>query len=533
MSPENQEQEVNDQYYKVKPVIDYDVKFDYMDVPTIYNFSEDDTIMRGLMGPFGSGKSSGAVMEVVKRACEQAPGRDGVRRSRWGVIRNTFRDLDDTTLKTWLYWMEKFGFYEKTPRNFVLQMQNPEDGTPVEAEVLFRALDKPDDVHNLMSLELTGCWFNEVRYIPKLIWDSMLGRCGRYPTMADGGATWWGLFGDTNPPDTDHWFYALFEDDKPRMCPECKNPDGGFVLFIRDDQKDYEKPLYCPICGRQEEEGVPMTAIYKQPSGRSKEAENLKNLPRGYYSNLMIGKDQGWITVYVDGKYGYVRDGKPVYPNYTDFFHLALKDTEPHRSYPLLCGYDCTGRNQAWVVNQWLPNGKFHTFDEIYREDTDARTFLSETVKPFMWAKYHGLPMRVVGDPAGKRRSDTDSSNAFKEAAKQKIIVHPAYSNTWDARYGAVNRLLIGSPIDGRGRYQINPRCKILHKGFLGEYRLERVQVSGDERFKDQPVKNRASHAHDALQYAAMGTERSIEEFGKSTRASRGTSPQPSMGAFT
>jgi hypothetical protein len=247
----------------------------------------------------------------------------------------------------------------------------------------------------------------------------------------------------------------------------------------------------------------------------------------------MVGKDQGWITVYVDGKYGYVRDGKPVYMNWADTFHLAPKDLEPHKSYPLICGYDCTGRNQAWTVNQWLPNGKFHTYDEIFREDTDVRTFLSENVKPFMQSKYAGLPLRVIGDPAGKTRSDTDSNNALKEAKLQKIIIHPAYSNTWDSRYGAVNRLLIGSPIDGKGRYQLNPRCKILHKGFLGEYRLARVQVTGQERYKDQPEKNKASHLHDALQYAAMGTERGLEEFGRNSRPARSQSPSPSMGAFT
>src|SRR3972149_5926266 len=525
----------NEQYYRVEPTVDYGVKYDYSDVPTIYNFSQDsESIMRGLMGPFGSGKSSGAVMEIVKRSQLQAPGRDGVRRTRWAAVRNTNRDLDDTTLVTWFHWIKEgqFGFFEKTPRNFILQLKC-EDGSYAEAEILFRPLDKPDDVDNLMSLELTGCWFNEVRYIPKLIWDTMIGRIGRYPAMKEGGPTWAGIIGDTNPPDTDHWFYTLFEDDKPRRCSECTNPDGGFVMFVRDDPRDYSKPLYCPKCGRKEEEGIPMTAIYKQPSGRSQEAENLRNLPRGYYSNLMVGKDQGWITVYVDGKYGYVRDGKPVYMNWTDTFHLAPKDLEPHRSYPLICGYDCTGRNQAWTVNQWLPNGRFHTYDEVFREDTDVRTFLSENVKPFMQSKYAGLPLRVIGDPAGKTRSDTDSSNALKEAKLQKIIIHPAYSNTWDSRYGAVNRLLIGSPIDGKGRYQLNPRCKILHKGFLGEYRLARVQVTGQERYKDQPEKNKASHLHDSLQYAAMGTERGLEEFGRSSRPARSQPPPPSMGAFT
>ncbi len=50
----------------------------------------------------------------------------------------------------------------------------------------------------------------------------------------------------------------------------------------------------------------------------------------------------------------------------------------------------------------------------------------------------------------------------------------------------------------------LDPRCGVLRKGFNGGYKYRRVQVSGDERFTDEPNKNRYSHPHDALQYAAL-----------------------------
>jgi hypothetical protein len=435
------------------------------------------------------------------------------------VVRNTNRELLDTTMKTWDHWMSPFGYLEKTQKNFQLRLNAP-DGSPVECEVMFRPLDMPDDVDNLLSLELTFAWFNEVREIAKLIFDTMLGRIGRYPAMDEGGASWYGMFGDTNPPDTDSWFYTLFEDERPLMCPVCQNPDGGMVLYTPREFEGRPVPPKCPKCGRGEEAGIPITAVYKQPSGRSLQAENLRNLPKGYYSNLMIGKDPGWITVYVDGKYGYVRDGKPVYPNWSDHFHLVpnekvLKELEAHPSYPLICGWDCTGNHQAWTINQRLPNGKFCTYDEIFSESTDARTFLREIVKPFMWANYTGIPwgrIFVILDPAAKR-SDSNPSNAKAEAKLLGIEnVAKAFSNSWDARFGAVNRLLIGTPVEGTGRYQLNRRCKIAHKGFLGDYRMERKQVSGKEIFKDQPVKNKASDVHDSIQYAAMGPSREDED---------------------
>ena len=42
----------------------------------------------------------------------------------------------------------------------------------VELEVIFLALDRPEDVKKLLSLELTGVWVNEAREIPKSIIDA-------------------------------------------------------------------------------------------------------------------------------------------------------------------------------------------------------------------------------------------------------------------------------------------------------------------------------------------------------------------------
>ena len=61
-------------------------------------------LVRGIMGPIGSGKSVACCAEIMMRSCEQAPGRDGVRRTRWAIIRNTYPELKSTTIKTWLDW---------------------------------------------------------------------------------------------------------------------------------------------------------------------------------------------------------------------------------------------------------------------------------------------------------------------------------------------------------------------------------------------------------------------------------------------
>ena len=133
--------------------------------------------------------------------------------------------------------------------------------------------------------------------------DAATGRVGRYQSKrdkpddvpADQWPTWFGVIMDTNPPDDDHWWYKLAEED----CP------AGW-------------------------------AFYKQPSGLSAEAENKGNLPRNYYENLQAGKSQIWVDVYVHGRYGSVMDGKPVYPEYNDAIHCAKEPLRPIPGLPLV-----------------------------------------------------------------------------------------------------------------------------------------------------------------------------------------------------
>ena len=68
--------------------------------PVVEAYHASDSFVRGLMGPVGSSKSSASCVEIFRRACEQKPS-NGVRRSRWAIIRNTYPELKSTTIKTW------------------------------------------------------------------------------------------------------------------------------------------------------------------------------------------------------------------------------------------------------------------------------------------------------------------------------------------------------------------------------------------------------------------------------------------------
>ena len=83
------------------------------------------------------------------------------------------------------------------------------DGTVVDQEWLFLSMDVPADTRKLKSLELTGVFINEAGEIAKEHVDMATQRVRRYPPMKRGGPTWTGVVMDTNPPDSDSWYYDM------------------------------------------------------------------------------------------------------------------------------------------------------------------------------------------------------------------------------------------------------------------------------------------------------------------------------------
>lgn len=433
----------------------------YKAPPVLARFHKSNAFYRGVMGPIGSGKSTGCAWEIFRRAQEQEPVH-GKRRSRWAIIRNTYRELEDTTMNTWFDWFptEATGEFKGIDKVHEIRI-DLEDGTTVEADILFRALDRPKDVKKLLSLELTGAWVNEAREVPRPVIDMLGGRVGRFPSQRGGGPTWSGVIMDTNPPDQDHWWFRLFEEVRP---------------------EDWE--------------------IFKQPSGMSEAAENLHNLPGGieYYKRQMGGKDDEWISVYVHGDYGFVSDGKPIYPEFHDNSHVG--DVEADPSLTLYIGVDF-GLTPAATFGQQDALGRWIVVDELIAEDMGAVRF-AEELRRKLQTDYRGYTVEIWGDPAGEQRSQVDESTPFQIFRTQGLDARPAPSNDFTKRREAVAATM-RRHIDGSAGMVLSPRCRTLRKGLGGGYCYRRIQVAGDERYHDKPDKNRFSHVCDAQQYMMLG----------------------------
>lgn len=453
--------------------------------PTMEKFHASQAFIRGVKGPVGSGKTVGMCVEIFRRAHEQARGVDGIRKTRWAITRNTYPELKSTTIKSWLDWFPErvFGKVKwDMPITHHIRIND------VDMEVIFLALDRPDDVKKLLSMELTGLWMNEAREQPKAILDAATGRVGRFPSKRDKPSnvpdnawpTWFGVVLDTNAPDDDHWWYGLAEE-----------PDEVQIAETRQMLEEIGalKP------------GQPLIDFFSQPSGLAHNAENIKNLPTGYYQRLMAGKTQMWIDVYVHGKYGTVQDGKKVYPEYNDQIHCSSSILLPYKMLPILVSFDY-GLTPAAVFQQMTPRGQYRVIDELVAKDMGIRRF-GEIVRTHLYNEYPGMKYIAVGDPAGSQRAQTDEKTCEDELTALGFEIEPAPTNAFVARRESVAYFL-NRMADGMPGYLLSPKCKVLRKGFNGGYKYRRLQVVGEERYTEEPEKNSYSHPHDAHQYGAL-----------------------------
>lgn len=451
------------------------IKYSYRGNPTLERFANSDAFIRGLMGPYGSGKSSASVIEIINRAQAQKKSPNGKRKSRWAVIRNTFPELRNTTIKTVFEWMppQYFGKYVENRHTYTVEALQD-----CECELIFLALDKPDDMKQLLSLELTGAWVNEAREVPWAVIEALQGRVNRYPSMKDGGPSWTGIWMDTNPPDNDSKWYKFFED---------QNWLKDFLRLQREG--------HLPLTMKPED----YVQIFKQPGGLSANAENISNLQGGklYYARIAAGKSKEWVKVYVDGEYGFVVDGKAVYDNYNDAVHC--KAVEPIEGLPVYRGWDF-GLTPACVFSQELPDGRWLIFDEMISESMGIDRF-SDAVLEHCGRAFRG-DVRFIddGDPAGQQRVQTDERTCFEILQAKGVMIEPSEVSI-TKRLESV-RLPMGRMHPDGAIFVLHPRCKTLRKGFMGGYCYRRMQVSG-ERYTEAPDKNAFSHPHDALQYTA------------------------------
>jgi hypothetical protein len=422
---------------------------------TVGRFMLSESFVRVLVGPVGSGKTTGCLMEILRRAIEQAPGPDGYRRTRWAIVRTTLSQLKMSVLLDLLSWFRMIATYKVTDQLVVLRFNN------VIAEIYLIPLEEEEDQKRLLSMQLTGCMINEAIELSIDLVGAIAGRCGRFPSVAEGGPTWHGIIADTNAPVEGSDWWKVFEESRPA------NWD-----------------------------------VFRQPSGLSESAENLENLPARYYQTLAENPNRDWVRRYVECEYGEDPSGVAVFrDSFRRNFHTVDR-LEPVVGKVILVGQDF-GRSPCSLICQPDHKGRLLILEEVLAEDTGLETHVTRSLKPALFSeRYAGRSFAAVGDPSGNAKGNFLEENSFDVMRRLGIPAFPAPSNAIDPRLTSVESLLLQQRDGGPALVIDRGKCPQLVRALNGAYRYQRNQAGITKPLPEK--KHPWSDLADALQYVCM-----------------------------
>jgi hypothetical protein len=430
-----------------------------------------------IMGPVGSGKTNAAIFKILRHVASLPRCRDGVIRAKVGVVRTDYRTLYKTTLSTWHKWFPqdypqgRFVGGADRPAIHELRFQTPR-GKRIELTVEFQALGDKRIEDVMRGWEGTCAWMNEQDLLAQEGLEFLLQRVPRWPAKSDLEfdvdlpAL---VLGDLNAPgDPDHWLVKDFID----------SPKPGYLLF-------------------------------QQPSGLSPDAENIENLPAGYYERLAQTLEPWNVQRFVHGKVGYDRSGLPVYPEFDLRLNVAREPLKPIPGAPIYLGLDGF-LHPAGVIIQRAPSLQLRVLEEFWFGRVGPTRF-GEMLAAALEERYRDCPIGYAFyDPSADYGADKEGGEQSWIDIVRKALgctCLPAPSNEIPIRVEAVRNQIV-HPLgqEMRGLLVDPKRCPMLIKGFMSHYRYKlnpdgNLQNAANAR----PEKNEWANVHDALQYDVLG----------------------------
>lgn len=460
-----------------------------------------------IMGPGGSGKTVACVFKGPTLAARYFPVcKDGWVKVKVACIRDTYRDFDRTALESWYNafpknhpWTVSHAGGQDRPVVHRLQWKAHRQGIgeiKIDYTMQTGAIGENNIEQYIKGYEISAGWLNECDMIDETVPGLLLQRTGRYPPVEeirpdelervskDGQRAFeiMGLtaepgevilprmvWGDFNPPDVDNWTYKFCVDEKRK----------GFNHFW-------------------------------QPGGLSPNAENRVGKPRSSYELEAATQEEHIVVRMVHSRFGYKREGKPVYSTFDHQRFVSDSDLDPIKGLPLAMGLDAGG-SPAAVIGQFGAFGQLRLLAEICAEPGTGPSRFAEMVLECLMERFPNMPINEAwADPSAFYGGD-NQSNELSDLAHMEVVARalninilPAPSNEVKVRQEAV-RWYLGKALDpGRERLVIDPRMKKIIGGFNAHYMLTK-QASKGETDALAVKKNAYSHPHDALQYMCLG----------------------------
>lgn len=443
--------------------------------PTCAAFMKSDSFFRLIAGPVGSGKTTACLFELLRRACEQEPAPDGIRYTRMAIVRQTLKQLKDTVLKDIMQWLEGLVTYKVSDSTIYIEFGD------IKSEWLLLPLDNPEDQRRLLSSQITMAWMSEAIEMDPTLIPALSGRCGRYPSAAMGGATFFGIIADTNMPSEGSEWHRLMSLETPPDWHVFIQPGG-----MEEDAENLEWLTQTPA------------TLKLPPDDPVRRAQGRK-----YYERLVANSHPDWVRRYVHAQYGNDPSGSAVFrESFKANFH-AFEEVLPVNGHPIIVGQDF-GRNPCAIIGQLDHKGRLLILEEIATEDLGLELHIQQYLRPILFSeRYMGKPIYVIGDPAGNQRSTTYEETSFDVLKRNGLMAFPAPTNDIDKRLRAVEAFLLSQRDGGPGFLIDKTKCPKLTLALNGMYRYARSKSNG--QLKALPDKNHPwSDLADALQYVCL-----------------------------
>jgi hypothetical protein len=424
---------------------------------------------RLIAGPVGSGKTHGVIIELLRRSAQQHPGDDGLRHTRWAIVRQTLKQIKDTIVPDIERICLGIALVRVSDSSIRIWWGD------VRCTVLLIPLEDLVDQGRLLSSQLTGVWMSECIEVDINLIGPISGRIGRYPSGAHGVPTWSGIIADTNfPVEGSDWHE--FMENPPPTWQIFKQPGGLTPLA----------------------ENLPW--LYQTEETRKLPEDDPIRIQRGreYYLRLKDGSSKEYVNRYVDAQYGPDPSGSAVFKESFDRSVHVVPSLEPVPQKPLLIGQDF-GRNPCQLICQIDHRGTLLILEEVMNLEMGLELALRTRLRPtLMDIRYLGRPIVVIGDPAGRAKSSIFEMNDFDMLTNAGFAAFPAPTNDIEPRLQAMEAFLNrrnGVLIDAS-------RCPTVVQGFSGSYKFEKMR-SGELKPKPSKV-GRWSHPMDCGQYVAL-----------------------------
>lgn len=413
---------------------------------TQYEFVMSNKTTALLCGPRREGKSTGGMARAIRIAQESDKKYWPMR---WLVVRDTWKNLARTTMKTVQQWIPGSVSHWKDNNTICIF---PKDDPFIE--FTFLGLEHARDWNKLQSFECGGLWLEE----PAPAADESSGLAAEVYAIGtsclsqEGYESWSQI--TMNPPDDQHWTYTTFWEN-PTEHTKVWNILPGENKAVKD-------------------------------SFRAQMRRNFMSIGRPDLMQRLA-----------EGKVVHVQMGEPVTPNFSDRLHVSDVPLEPIPNIPLFLLWDF-GLNPTCIITQISPMRRWNFLHTFVGENMGVEQLIQREVLQKLNYRFPRYEIHHIGDPAGKT---PEQSNSRRNAVRTvQTMINGDWRDgpvPWDERRNACHRVL-DSNASGYATVQIDKRenTKLIRalRGGWKYYKDSRGVVH-----RDSPVKDVHSHPGDSF----------------------------------